>query len=223
VGWGLGLGMGGGGGCAAGGCSSRVCARAPGCPLPCAVGLGAVCWPPPPPGAAGHPGQAAGTLRLPGGRGAGAAAACCRYASVRRQTAPKPGQPETQVLDYQNCAHTLLPLVASAYALHFMGNAMMAMYRWGRGPGAARAPPGGQLCAGAGPSGPSPHPRPFSALGPTLVRPAPAALTPLVPRLLPPGRPASAAAARQVPGLRRGAAARRGAPCEPPPSLFQEL
>jgi hypothetical protein len=33
------------------------------------------------------------------------------------------------VLDYQNCAHTLLPLVASAYALHFMGNAMMAMYR----------------------------------------------------------------------------------------------
>lgn len=34
-----------------------------------------------------------------------------------------------QVLDYQNCAHTLLPLVASAYALFFMGESMMAMYR----------------------------------------------------------------------------------------------
>ncbi len=48
---------------------------------------------------------------------------------MRRQTAPKPGQPEVQVLDYQNCANTLLPLVAGAYALHFMGNSMMAMYR----------------------------------------------------------------------------------------------
>lgn len=42
-----------------------------------------------------------------------------------------------QVLDYQNTSHTLLPLVASAYALHFMGETMMAMYkqfekdRWG--------------------------------------------------------------------------------------------
>ena len=33
-----------------------------------------------------------------------------------------------QVLDYQNVAHTLLPLVASAYVLHFMGESMMGMY-----------------------------------------------------------------------------------------------
>jgi len=52
-----------------------------------------------------------------------------RYAAVRRQTAPAPGQPETQVLDYQNTAHTLLPLVAGAYALTFMGESMMRLYR----------------------------------------------------------------------------------------------
>ncbi|GAX78870.1 hypothetical protein CEUSTIGMA_g6309.t1 [Chlamydomonas eustigma] len=51
-----------------------------------------------------------------------------RYAAVRRQTAVKPGDRETQVLDYQNVAHTLLPLVASAYALQFMGEAMMDKY-----------------------------------------------------------------------------------------------
>lgn len=34
-----------------------------------------------------------------------------------------------QVLDYQNCAATLLPLIASSYALYFMGEAMMGMYR----------------------------------------------------------------------------------------------
>ena len=43
-----------------------------------------------------------------------------RYTSVRRQTAPKEGEPELQVLDYQNVANDLLPLVASAYALIFM-------------------------------------------------------------------------------------------------------
>ncbi len=37
--------------------------------------------------------------------------------------------PLPQVLDYQNCSATLLPLLASSYALHFMGEAMMAMYR----------------------------------------------------------------------------------------------
>mmetsp|Transcript_25494 Transcript_25494/g.55452 ORF Transcript_25494/g.55452 Transcript_25494/m.55452 type:complete len:695 (+) Transcript_25494:125-2209(+) len=51
-----------------------------------------------------------------------------RYAAVRRQTAHKPGIRETQVLDYQNVSNTLLPLVGSAYALHFMGESMMAMY-----------------------------------------------------------------------------------------------
>ena len=35
-----------------------------------------------------------------------------RYAAVRRQTAPRPGEKEWQVLDYQNTAHDLLPLVA---------------------------------------------------------------------------------------------------------------
>ncbi|GLI67460.1 hypothetical protein VaNZ11_011657 [Volvox africanus] len=52
-----------------------------------------------------------------------------RYAAVRRQTAPAAGERELQVLDYQNCAATLLPLIACAYALFFMGEAMMAMYR----------------------------------------------------------------------------------------------
>ncbi|KAG2435906.1 hypothetical protein HXX76_007101 [Chlamydomonas incerta] len=52
-----------------------------------------------------------------------------RYAAVRRQTAPGPGQRELQVLDYQNCAATLLPLLASAYALTFMGEDMMTMYK----------------------------------------------------------------------------------------------
>jgi acyl-CoA oxidase len=33
-----------------------------------------------------------------------------------------------QVLDYQNTSATLLPLIASAYALHYMGESMMAMY-----------------------------------------------------------------------------------------------
>jgi acyl-CoA oxidase len=35
-----------------------------------------------------------------------------RYSAVRRQTAPRPGEQEWQVLDYQNTAHDLLPLVA---------------------------------------------------------------------------------------------------------------
>ncbi|GLC45233.1 hypothetical protein PLESTB_000722200 [Pleodorina starrii] len=52
-----------------------------------------------------------------------------RYAAVRRQTAPAPGERELQVLDYQNCAATLLPLIASSYALSFMGEEMMSMYR----------------------------------------------------------------------------------------------
>ena len=52
-----------------------------------------------------------------------------RYALVRRQTASLPGQPETQVMDYENVSHTLIPLVASSYALIFMGKSMMDMYR----------------------------------------------------------------------------------------------
>jgi acyl-CoA oxidase len=33
------------------------------------------------------------------------------------------------VLDYQNTSATLLPLVAAAYALTWMGQAMMGMYK----------------------------------------------------------------------------------------------
>lgn len=51
-----------------------------------------------------------------------------RFCAIRRQTAIKPGEKETQVLDYQNCAHTLLPLVSAAYALFFMGQSMWEMY-----------------------------------------------------------------------------------------------
>ena len=41
-----------------------------------------------------------------------AATIATRYSAVRRQTAPRPGEQEWQVLDYQNTAHDLLPLVA---------------------------------------------------------------------------------------------------------------
>ncbi|EIE26831.1 acyl-CoA oxidase [Coccomyxa subellipsoidea C-169] len=51
-----------------------------------------------------------------------------RYAAVRRQTAAHAGELEVQVLDYQNTAADLLPLLASSYALIFMGKAGMAMY-----------------------------------------------------------------------------------------------
>jgi acyl-CoA oxidase len=43
-----------------------------------------------------------------------------RYAAVRRQTAPHAGEREVQVLDYQNTAADLLPLLAASYALIFM-------------------------------------------------------------------------------------------------------
>lgn len=43
-----------------------------------------------------------------------------RYTAVRRQTAARPGEREVQVLDYQNTAFELLPLLATAYALIFM-------------------------------------------------------------------------------------------------------
>lgn len=58
-----------------------------------------------------------------------AATIAVRYAAVRRQTAPRPGLPEAQVLDYQNVAAALLPLVAGAYALIFQGQAAMAAYQ----------------------------------------------------------------------------------------------
>jgi len=51
-----------------------------------------------------------------------------RYAAVRRQTAPAPGAPETQVLDYQSTAAVLIPLIATSYALIFAGQAAMRAY-----------------------------------------------------------------------------------------------
>lgn len=51
-----------------------------------------------------------------------------RYAAVRRQTTAKLGEPELQVLDYDNVQQTLMPLLSRAYALIFMGRSMMAMY-----------------------------------------------------------------------------------------------
>lgn len=51
-----------------------------------------------------------------------------RYNAVRRQTAAKEGEKELQVLDYQNTNAELMPLVAAAYALIFMGKAGMGMY-----------------------------------------------------------------------------------------------
>lgn len=41
----------------------------------------------------------------------------------------KTGQRELQVLDYQNVAHTLVGLTASAYACWFMGQNMQGRYQ----------------------------------------------------------------------------------------------
>ncbi|KAK9833196.1 hypothetical protein WJX74_009804 [Apatococcus lobatus] len=58
-----------------------------------------------------------------------AATIAVRYNAVRRQTAASAGDKELQVLDYQNTSATLLPLVAVAYALIFMGKSAMGMYK----------------------------------------------------------------------------------------------
>ena len=51
-----------------------------------------------------------------------------RYCAVRRQSAVQAGMRETQLIDYQNVGSTLIPLVATTYALHFTGIRMMKMY-----------------------------------------------------------------------------------------------
>ena len=53
-----------------------------------------------------------------------------RYAAVRRQTAPRAGEREVQVLDYQNTAADLLPLLAACYALIFMARAWRLAHAW---------------------------------------------------------------------------------------------
>ena len=57
-----------------------------------------------------------------------AATIAVRYCAVRRQTAAEGESLETQVLDYANCSAALLPLVASAFALHATGRHMRRMY-----------------------------------------------------------------------------------------------
>ncbi|KAH8811894.1 acyl-CoA dehydrogenase/oxidase C-terminal [Xylogone sp. PMI_703] len=55
-----------------------------------------------------------------------------RYAAVRRQfqdrDAPADAEGENQVLNYTMVQYRLLPLLASTFALHFTGQAMIAMY-----------------------------------------------------------------------------------------------
>ncbi|KAI8909610.1 acyl-CoA dehydrogenase/oxidase C-terminal [Gorgonomyces haynaldii] len=51
-----------------------------------------------------------------------------RYAAVRRQFGSKPGQPETKLLDYVIHQHRLIPMLARAFAMHFTGIEVTAMY-----------------------------------------------------------------------------------------------
>ncbi|XP_061472230.1 peroxisomal acyl-coenzyme A oxidase 1 isoform X3 [Rhineura floridana] len=52
-----------------------------------------------------------------------------RYSAVRHQSELKPGEPEPQVLDYQTQQYKLFPLLATAYAFHFVGAYMKDTYR----------------------------------------------------------------------------------------------
>uniref|UniRef100_A0A8C4NGW4 Acyl-coenzyme A oxidase n=1 Tax=Eptatretus burgeri TaxID=7764 RepID=A0A8C4NGW4_EPTBU len=52
-----------------------------------------------------------------------------RYSVVRRQSQQTPGAPEPQILDYQTQQHKLLPLLATTYAFHFIGNYVSKMYQ----------------------------------------------------------------------------------------------
>ncbi|XP_074871003.1 peroxisomal acyl-coenzyme A oxidase 1 isoform X3 [Carettochelys insculpta] len=51
-----------------------------------------------------------------------------RYSSVRHQSELKPGEPEPQILDYQTQQYKLFPLLATAYAFHFVGAYMKKTY-----------------------------------------------------------------------------------------------
>ncbi|XP_077183858.1 peroxisomal acyl-coenzyme A oxidase 1 isoform X2 [Paroedura picta] len=52
-----------------------------------------------------------------------------RYSAVRHQSELKPGEPEPQILDYQTQQYKLFPLLAAAYAFHFVGAYMKDTYR----------------------------------------------------------------------------------------------
>ena len=51
-----------------------------------------------------------------------------RYSIVRRQTQNKPGQPETQLLDYGKQQHTLITLLSTAYAIFFIAQDTLQLY-----------------------------------------------------------------------------------------------
>uniref|UniRef100_A0A8V5HF33 Acyl-coenzyme A oxidase n=1 Tax=Melopsittacus undulatus TaxID=13146 RepID=A0A8V5HF33_MELUD len=52
-----------------------------------------------------------------------------RYSAVRHQSELKPGEPEPQILDYQTQQYKLFPLLATAYAFHFVGAYIKDTYR----------------------------------------------------------------------------------------------
>ncbi|XP_051568021.1 peroxisomal acyl-coenzyme A oxidase 1 isoform X2 [Myxocyprinus asiaticus] len=51
-----------------------------------------------------------------------------RYSAVRHQSELHPGEPEPQILDYQTQQYKLFPLLATAYAFHFVGQYMSKTY-----------------------------------------------------------------------------------------------
>ncbi|XP_076148997.1 peroxisomal acyl-coenzyme A oxidase 1 isoform X2 [Alosa pseudoharengus] len=51
-----------------------------------------------------------------------------RYSAVRHQSEIRPGEPEPQILDYQTQQYKLFPLLATAYAFHFVGQYMTETY-----------------------------------------------------------------------------------------------
>ncbi|KGL78376.1 Peroxisomal acyl-coenzyme A oxidase 1, partial [Tinamus guttatus] len=52
-----------------------------------------------------------------------------RYSAVRHQSELRAGEPEPQVLDYQTQQYKLFPLLAAAYAFHFVGTYIKDTYR----------------------------------------------------------------------------------------------
>ncbi|XP_037621620.1 peroxisomal acyl-coenzyme A oxidase 1 isoform X3 [Sebastes umbrosus] len=51
-----------------------------------------------------------------------------RYSAVRHQSEIRKGEPEPQIMDYQTQQYKLFPLLATAYAFHFVGQYMRQTY-----------------------------------------------------------------------------------------------
>jgi acyl-CoA oxidase len=51
-----------------------------------------------------------------------------RYGAVRRQFPLAPGEPQIPILDYASHSHTLMPLLAGAYAIHFTTRKVEVIY-----------------------------------------------------------------------------------------------